>query len=555
MKKKFIVVFLLLILSSSIVHSPNHIANFEQYDSEQYDLDRKSAQQQIKKMLTNSSFSVNKSYLEAHKNEHDYDTSVDFDMLLGVYYDPQYTLKYLENLPYNSNLSMYTLHLQYQLLVFWQIYRPEMIATTDYKTVAQTAHYKVMLYLSNKNNWQASWRDEEYLKTIGDDFQTCYADIKCLLDAIPYWIAWEIDMDVIIPCDVAQKYNKVWYYDIAGGGHGAQTFMTSTCMFDEKYDYPEPLREYIGNLEHESVPHSEGSIRFLFYAKNEAKFYKTKYRPDFEIEKQKDWTNFPYDEWSIESYYNFKKFNEVTNSGIGYKKATNELAKHYAKTFGVDINKAYNKALEVLKPLSNSFYQSITPNNLYYLLLTGADWSTISKVIPEETNYAQLLEFSVAYPQNLSKIIQQGKQNKDFTVNAVNEFGKTPLMLAAQYGYLDSIKLLLDNGADINSQTNDSYCYWNGDSNCQYNANRTAVMYAAQEGQYEALKYLLEAGADITLLDSRENTAYQYLLGQAPTYKSQGMTIAAGNKVYNDNPQSPFSEKQLEELKPLLEVK
>lgn len=550
MRKYFIRVLLLIVFSiwNSLVYAQNR----------SYDFEEASAKQQIKKVRANLKLYANAAYREAYrekykKNYVDNDDSAEFDMLLGVHYDPEYTIKYLESFSYDD-LSMHTLNLQYQLLLLWQIYYPNTVASPDYKLVAQTIHNKVMYYLADKNNWQASWRDEEYAATIGDDFQDCYADLKCLLDTIPYWMGQDIDMDVVIPCNLAQKYNKIWYMDIAGGGSGAQTIMISTCQFDKKYDYPAGLSEYIENLDSENMKYSEGSILFVFYARHIAKSFQNQYRPDFEIEKEIDWTVFPYDEWSIESYYNFRKFNDVINKGIGYKKAVAELTKHYMATFEVDSNKAYNKALEVLKPISSSYYEGILPNNLYYLLLVGDDWSKISKEIPQDVNYGQLLEFSVAYPQNLSKIIEKINQNKNSSVNMVNEFGKTPLMLAAQYGYLDSVKLLLDNLAEIDIQTNDSDCYSENSLLCQHNGKRTALMYAAQEGKYDVLKYLLKSGADITLTDSRGNTAYQYLLGQAPEYKVQPTTMASGACEYNHNPKSAFSEEELKELKPLLSV-
>lgn len=42
----------------------------------------------------------------------------------------------------------------------------------------------------------------------------------------------------------------------------------------------------------------------------------------------------------------------------------------------------------------------------------------------------------------------------DTDVNSRNAFGKTALMYAAQHGFTDSLKLLVEAGADVNMRTN-----------------------------------------------------------------------------------------------------
>lgn len=66
-------------------------------------------------------------------------------------------------------------------------------------------------------------------------------------------------------------------------------------------------------------------------------------------------------------------------------------------------------------------------------------------------------------------------------LDADNRFGYTALMIAAQSGHLEILKILLDNGSSINNQTKFGI---------------TAVIIAAERGNKEILKYLLEKGAD-----------------------------------------------------------
>jgi ankyrin repeat protein len=65
-------------------------------------------------------------------------------------------------------------------------------------------------------------------------------------------------------------------------------------------------------------------------------------------------------------------------------------------------------------------------------------------------------------------------------VNAKDRQGKTALVVASEKGHLDSVKILLDNGADVNAKTKDG---------C------TALMFAENIGHREVVRILKEAGA------------------------------------------------------------
>lgn len=148
--------------------------------------------------------------------------------------------------------------------------------------------------------------------------------------------------------------------------------------------------------------------------------------------------------------------------------------------------------------------------------------------------------------------------NKDFDIDFPNDFGKTPLMLAAQYGYLDSVKLLLSNGADINRQTEATECWENNKGFCINHGKRTALMYALQEGQFDVAKYLILHGADISMQDTKGLRAYDYMLGTSFEYNPHiRPTIHGGSAVYwrEEDRKSAFSPEQIKELSPLLNVK
>lgn len=471
----------------------------------------------------------------------------EFVTLYGVRYDPLGSIKYLEGLE-NREISE-----NFQLLTLWQIYQPEKITTNSYQAVAQKCHEDLMAYFST-DKWQAEWQKKEYNKKIGDNYQNCYKDLKCFLSIIPYWLPTE----VYVPCDVAQKYDIVAYFNTAGGGFGAESFITSDCMLYDKYSYPDDLNKYTDMLFKEGMYDSAGSFRYLYQASSLYKSLIKQYSPKFDLEQQKKWNIFPYTEWAVKSYYNFIKYNEVLNYGIGYQKAIEKLSEHYVKNFGVTEEQAYNTALYILKIPSMDDYELITKDNLYYMLLTGTNWQEIERTHKDIKDYQNLLEFSIAHPENLKKIIELGKAEKDFDIDYPNWFGKTPLMTAAQYGHLDAVKLLLENGADINKQTSEGDC-WSPDQNlCITHGKRTALMYAAQEGKFEIIEYLLKMGADVNLQDTENLTAYDYMQGEEFAYNPHiKPTINGGGAAYwkTEDKKSAFSAEQIKKLTPLLKVK
>lgn len=482
----------------------------------------------------------------------DVPTNGEFSSLYGVRFDPLGSIKYLENLDNRNWVD------NFQLMVLWQAYQPEKVASDLYKDIAKANHKELQTYFESEKS-QSDWHQKEYFNAVGSDYEACYADLECLLSIIPYWRNWDENVSVYIPCQLAQKYNKVAYMDEAGGGHGAQSFMTSDCSLYDNFNYNKDLTRYASKLSDESMPDSSGTIRFYYQAQSAYNSFISQYSPKFDLEPQVRWDTFPYTEWSVQSYYNFSKYNEILNYGIGYKQALIELSKHYITNFEASKEQAYNTALATLKIPSMDSWELISPDNLYYMLLTGQPWSKIEQIHKDIKNYAKLLEFSVAYPDNLSEIIRLGKKtDKDFDIDSPNGFGKTPLMLAAQYGYLDSVKLLLSNGADINHQTLATECWENEKGFCITHGQRTALMYALQEGRFDVAKYLIQQGADVSLKDTQGLRAYDYMLGTSFQYNPHiKPTINGGRAVYwnEEDRKSAFSSEQIKELSQLLNIR
>lgn len=98
-----------------------------------------------------------------------------------------------------------------------------------------------------------------------------------------------------------------------------------------------------------------------------------------------------------------------------------------------------------------------------------------------------VLNLAVAYPTALRYLLDLG-----LDPNVTNEFGKTPLMYAAQQNELASLRILLEHGGDPNAATTAP------SDRCRYSLQTfgvTALHYAVRYSSAEVAKALLDAGA------------------------------------------------------------
>jgi ankyrin repeat/BTB/POZ domain-containing protein 2 len=78
-------------------------------------------------------------------------------------------------------------------------------------------------------------------------------------------------------------------------------------------------------------------------------------------------------------------------------------------------------------------------------------------------------------------------------VNTVNEQGLTPLMVACVHGDEASVRLLLDAGADVDTETPGARQGGASDETQHW----TALTYAALQGHVGVARLLLERGANV----------------------------------------------------------
>lgn len=205
--------------------------------------------------------------------------------------------------------------------------------------------------------------------------------------------------------------------------------------------------------------------------------------------------------------------------------AEESMAEYLKNKFGLSPHQATQKAKEIIESVIGNWIQ--VPNyydhdsDLYtveYHPLNKAlfehDYITAKTLIenfaPREHNYDDAIDIflieAVEWPAGIELLL---KAKAD--VNKKNEFGKTPLMMAAHMNRPDTVKLLLNHGANPNLTTDTVGKY----SISMERGQRTALMYAAENASPQVITLLLDAGADMAAVDS-ENNGISFYLNKNP---------------------------------------
>ena len=170
------------------------------------------------------------------------------------------------------------------------------------------------------------------------------------------------------------------------------------------------------------------------------------------------------------------------------KNGSLDLVKHFVSK-GVDVNlvDGYKRTLLHNAVITNKF------DIVEYLV--NAEGININA--QDNSLYTPLLYAVEKKQTNIAELLIKKLAEKDSTGNALNIMGrsknqnisidKTPLYEASQNGSLDIVKLLAENGADLNKKAS------NGIS---------PIDIAFQNDHLDIMKYLIEQGADINLIDN-----------------------------------------------------
>ena len=151
------------------------------------------------------------------------------------------------------------------------------------------------------------------------------------------------------------------------------------------------------------------------------------------------------------------------------------------------------------------------------------DLAGIRELQVRDTQVAESMNFKFT-PEEFFKSIEAGDStavsrflSRNGDLNARDERGWPPLMIAASNGNVEICHLLIQNGADIQTEDNAGYIplHWaafnghskvvkllidnNSDPNARSNFGWTPLMQAATRGHLAAIKNLIAAGADVNL--------------------------------------------------------
>ena len=425
-----------------------------------------------------------------------------------------------------------------QYLIMLGYYQPEKTNSREFEDAAYRLHTKITAY------YEKSGEKSNYKYRTQDGYLYCYQNLKCLIQVGAFDFSklsgeWGKKVGkIVIPCPAAQKTHltAIQYYP---SDYSMETWNLSNCELYPQYDFPPEVEEYRKYVRSELDLPPNGVHGFLEAAIT-ADSLEIRYDPDFKFERMylSDENLLtlarPLESWAMESYPNYMYFSKIVNHGIGFDRAVEELTQHYVKAFPVSEKDARLYAHWVMTP-SSAKSLPVDKETLRYKILSGAPADEIKALIESkkakgeefdepETPQAsdEILMVAIHRPDVLKTLIENCAQSScsglNTDVNAGNEFGKTALMYAAQHGFADSVKILLDAGADVNAKTDKTpavrICH--GDDFCINNAERTALMYAAQEGNLDIARYLVEKGADINPQDSQGMTVFDYLSGAAP---------------------------------------
>ena len=201
------------------------------------------------------------------------------------------------------------------------------------------------------------------------------------------------------------------------------------------------------------------------------------------------------EDWSLTGVLNYQQFHQYLKD---YQVLLNELTAHYREKYQWledDAKAIAEHSLDTVLEDSIRFYNynpitHVNEKELRAKILAGNSIENIEFNKDYRNDYGLeegLLPIAVQNPQAMKHLL-----SNHVDVNAINAFGKTALMYAAQHNNIASVKLLVQAGANINAETFIPF------DPCRYTlttSGYTALHYAARYASYGVIKYLLESGA------------------------------------------------------------
>lgn len=229
-------------------------------------------------------------------------------------------------------------------------------------------------------------------------------------------------------------------------------------------------------------------------------------------------SNFNFDKGS-NIYYTSNALNEFLNWAVGETKIYKDISP-LAKIMS---NKNYSVSYIQDFIFSNNPSQDDLTIALQAALLNQREKEILELLIRFgariDEGYESAIFYALENYENTNFLIQNGAN-----VNQANAFGKTPLFYAIEFNRLDIIKLLLDNGTNVNQKyinNNEKLALSaNIGSNTPYfitfcaleHTSKNVLMHAAAYGNVEILKLLISKGANFNAVDDLGFNALDFAL-------------------------------------------
>ena len=223
--------------------------------------------------------------------------------------------------------------------------------------------------------------------------------------------------------------------------------------------------------------------------------------------------------WGYLDVWNHREYQTYLNH---FQPAINALAAYYRNVFNVPEKAVKHRAQKVFEEITGAHFMiphQYEPGSYVYhfgsdqyaelkiRMLDGEPLDSLLSAFEEKSAAVGVfpIDDAVEHPQLLKRRVD-GDGGRDI-INSRNGWGKTPLMVAAHMNRPDSVKILLQAGADPNLQTTTM-------SECGLTierGDRTALMYAAENADVDVIRLLVEAGAKLDAKDSLGSGVDYYL--------------------------------------------
>jgi hypothetical protein len=331
-----------------------------------------------------------------------------------------------------------------------------------------------------------------------------------------------------IPCGVLEKRPAL--LDATApmyGGNGDNFLPRSGCGWTghgTTAGYPDKLVQTYAELADRAdgcIACGTGTIRFTQESQEALARERMRLDPRWFLTRKNQFTRptqaYPYQVWSYSSLSNRRLGRKIE---AAYEQARRRLASYY-QTKGLSQAEASIAAMRALFSVSFGANCGNGPlrTSLRTLVLDNASEATIEAYLRSHKDYdiaqdpvADCARFGGLDPMAHIALVRPNifallartagempdseRKHRDLQmdVNQPNDFGKTPLMTAAQFGLAGSARYLISHGAEVNAAL--------PKGGTLHAAGRTALHYAAASGSLSMVRLLIAHGADIHAKDA-----------------------------------------------------